>query len=451
VCENGKYRYTFKIKNDAPFDVQSFVITPLDPNIQVTPALVNLPPPGILSNTTSGYFSVNLSGTGMIPGQPFCFYLTAHDQPVFNGNFPQACCTDSVLVDCLPIPDCDPCDGVLISAKDAAPPVPTGACCQSLSLTNNYLPGYFTGVQIVGLGGVQLSFVSGWAILPPVLPSSVTFIPPGGTLNVGTFNDFAEICLNGFTASTQQFVVNLLGPNGEVVCADTLGTECEPPPPPTCAAAVKDSIWCDGGQVKYTFSLLNAPTNTFDIYSFNLLLADPTGVLVTQDYFVLGTPLQPGQTAGPFTIDLWGSSVQAGNPFCFVITAHNGVWGGDPAEYPTTCCTDSVAVRCLPIPGCGGQDSCCTPSGIQMPTGLSPNGDNLNDVFKILGTEKCRELSFTVYNRWGNIVYHQDNYNNAWNGTNQDGADLPQGTYFILLTLHDSGSTVSGYVDLRRL
>ncbi|MCB9353539.1 MAG: gliding motility-associated C-terminal domain-containing protein [Lewinellaceae bacterium] len=451
VCKNGQYTYTFKIKNNAPFNVQSFVITPLDPNIQVTPGLVNLTPPGIAPNTTSGYFSVTLTGSGLIPGQPFCFYLTAHDQPVLNGNFPHACCTDSVLVDCLPIPKCDPCDGVAISAAPVGSPDPAGGCCRSLSITNNYLPGYFTGVQVNGLGGVQISYVSGWAIQPPVTPSSVTFIPPGGTLGTATYNGFADICLNGFTTPTQQFVVNLLGPNGEVICSDTFLTECPPPPPPTCAVAVKDSLWCEGGQVKYTFSLMNAVANTFDIYSFQLLLSDPAGIQVSQDYFILSTPLPPGLMAGPFTIDLWGSSVQAGNPFCFAIAAHDGIWGGDPDEYPRTCCIDSVNVHCLPIPNCGGQDSCCMPSGIQMPTGLSPNGDNLNDVFVVKGIEKCKEVSLTVYNRWGNVVFHQDQYDNTWGGTNQSGNDLPQGTYYILLTLHDTGSTMAGYVDLRRL
>lgn len=205
--------------------------------------------------------------------------------------------------------------------------------------------------------------------------------------------------------------------------------------------------------MKYTFSLLNAPANTFDIYSFNLVLADPVGIQVSQDYFILPTPLMPGNTAGPFTIDLWGSSVQPGNPFCYVITAHDGIWTGSPDEYPTTCCTDSVQVRCLPIPDCSKQDSCCCciPSTVQVPTGFSPNNDGLNDFFVVQGIDKCKHATLTVFNRWGNIVYQKDDYDNSWDGTNDQGNDLPQGTYFVLLTLHDSGSTVSSYVDLRRL
>ena len=454
VCKGGKYVYTFQIKNNAPFNVQSFVITPLDTTIQVSPALTNLPSPGIPTGSTSGVFSVNLTGSGLTPGNTFCFYLTAHDVPITgNGNMPHECCTDSVLVDCLPIPACDPCDGVAVIAKPIGPSGAPGSCCFSLSVSNQYYPGYFTGVQVAGLGGVQVSYASGWAIQPPVLPSSVTFIPPGGTLDTGTIGSFAQICLNGFSTPVQQFVVNLLGPDSSVVCSDTIKSDCPPPPPPTCATAVNDSLWCDGGQVKYTFSIKNAPTNTFNIASFNLLLADTAGFQVTQTYFIPGSPIPPGGTGGPYTIDVWGSAVQAGNPFCFILTAHDGVWGGDPADFPRTCCTDSVNVRCLTVPNCSSPDSCCccAPSGIQIPTGLSSNGDNLNDLFVVKGIAKCKHATLTVFNRWGNIVFQQDDYDNTWAGTNQSGQDLPQGTYFVLITLHDTGSMVSGYVDLRRL
>ncbi len=453
-CKDGKYTYTFDIKNNAPFNVQSFVITPLDSNIQVHPALTNLPFPGIPSGGTGGTYTVTLTGSGLVPGNPFCFYLTAHDIPITNGNFPHECCTDSVVVDCLPIPNCDPCDGVTFY-PDMLSPNPNGGCCVSLTVENNYYPGFFTGIQVAGVGGVQLSYASGWAILPPVLPSSVTFVPPGGTLDTGIVT-FAQICLNGFTTAPQYFVVNMLGPDGAIVCSDTFQTECPPPPPPTCAIATNDSLWCQGGQVKYTFSIKNSPLNTFDIESFNLVLAD-TGFNVSQTYFVLGTPLPPGNEAGPFTIDMWGSSALAGNPFCFIISAHDGVWDSIPANWPRTCCTDSVNVRCLIIPDCSGQDSCCTQcctgSDLKLPNGFSPNGDGANDTYKIVKltpAKNCGKINLTIYNRWGNVVWEHDDYQNQWDGTNQNGVSLPEGTYYVLMKIESTGLTLTNFVELRR-
>jgi gliding motility-associated-like protein len=38
-----------------------------------------------------------------------------------------------------------------------------------------------------------------------------------------------------------------------------------------------------------------------------------------------------------------------------------------------------------------------------------------------------------IYNRWGQLVYESDQVEFTWDGKNQQGKDLPQGTYFVLL------------------
>ena len=97
----------------------------------------------------------------------------------------------------------------------------------------------------------------------------------------------------------------------------------------------------------------------------------------------------------------------------------------------------------------------------EMPTGITPNGDGLNDAFVIKGigpslnTEpgevQCDWLEDTnmrVINRWGSLVFEEANYRNDWEGTNESGEDLPQGTYFVVFeALEESFST---YLDLRR-
>ena len=86
-----------------------------------------------------------------------------------------------------------------------------------------------------------------------------------------------------------------------------------------------------------------------------------------------------------------------------------------------------------------------------MPTGYSPNGDFRNDVFLIHGLDAYPENKLIIYNRWGNIVYEQSNYNNDWNGENNSGEEIPDGTYFALLTVYGKEEiTLKGYVDLRR-
>ena len=88
------------------------------------------------------------------------------------------------------------------------------------------------------------------------------------------------------------------------------------------------------------------------------------------------------------------------------------------------------------------------PDDLALPTGLSPNNDGANDAYVILGVSEHPDNTFVVFNRWGNIVYEKNNYNNEWTGTNTDGEELPDGTYFVVFTAGDR--EFATYVDLRR-
>jgi gliding motility-associated-like protein len=54
----------------------------------------------------------------------------------------------------------------------------------------------------------------------------------------------------------------------------------------------------------------------------------------------------------------------------------------------------------------------------------------------------------TIYNRWGNEVYHAEGYKNSWRGT-FDGKDLPDGTYFYRLEIKNQKPR-NGFVEIKR-
>jgi len=89
------------------------------------------------------------------------------------------------------------------------------------------------------------------------------------------------------------------------------------------------------------------------------------------------------------------------------------------------------------------------PTELEIPNAFTPNGDGFNDRFVVKGLEGYPNNTLTVFNRWGNIVYQQNGYNNDWNGVNNSGDNLPDGTYFIILEVQGL-ETFNGYVDLRR-
>jgi len=52
---------------------------------------------------------------------------------------------------------------------------------------------------------------------------------------------------------------------------------------------------------------------------------------------------------------------------------------------------------------------------IDVPNAFSPNGDGINDVIKVEGVG-ITQLSFKIYNRWGELVYEGFDQNEGWDG-----------------------------------
>ncbi|MEP7165130.1 MAG: gliding motility-associated C-terminal domain-containing protein [Ferruginibacter sp.] len=70
---------------------------------------------------------------------------------------------------------------------------------------------------------------------------------------------------------------------------------------------------------------------------------------------------------------------------------------------------------------------------IAVPSAFTPNGDGLNDYLYPLNAYKAFNLDFTVYNRFGQRLFHTKDWTNKWDGTFKgQGAD--PGTYVWILT-----------------
>jgi len=73
---------------------------------------------------------------------------------------------------------------------------------------------------------------------------------------------------------------------------------------------------------------------------------------------------------------------------------------------------------------------------IKFPDGISPNGDGANDVWIIDFIEEYPKNVVEIYNRWGELLFHADGYKQDWDGT-YNGKDLPIGTYYYIIDLHE--------------
>ncbi len=68
---------------------------------------------------------------------------------------------------------------------------------------------------------------------------------------------------------------------------------------------------------------------------------------------------------------------------------------------------------------------------------ITPNGDNVNEAFLIgcVAEGSNAPYNLSVFDRWGNPVYENSNYDNSWRGIHMNGTELPEGGYmWVLIT-----------------
>lgn len=74
---------------------------------------------------------------------------------------------------------------------------------------------------------------------------------------------------------------------------------------------------------------------------------------------------------------------------------------------------------------------------IEIPNVFTPNGDGINDVFKInLSGENLTNFNVSIYDRWGILVFASSSINNKWDGRTTSGLKVESGTYFYVLDLN---------------
>lgn len=90
---------------------------------------------------------------------------------------------------------------------------------------------------------------------------------------------------------------------------------------------------------------------------------------------------------------------------------------------------------------------------LKIPNIFSPNGDSRNANFNIIGNYEVDDIaSFKIFNRWGQVIYDNDNPTTGWDGKYKD-SDQPVGVYVYIIEINDtdgSVKTLSGDVTLLR-
>lgn len=385
-CFGDGYNINFSFLNQAGFDIHTLELTPVTPGIIITPATITLSP-DVVPGSTSGMQTIFVSNADDL--SELCFKVKAIG--------PENCCfcTDSI---CVPVLSCI-CSDVDASANYVGP-----GCQWNVSLNNNYLPNYFTGVSLnILTSGVTYSGTvtapTGWMLNNPSPFTTVTYKPlpwtNGGKVPSGTTSPLS-FSLAGYTSAPTTIVVNWLTASAagdSIVCRDTLTLNCTPPPSNNgCLGIFNDSLWCNAdGTFGYQFQVYNA-INGFTAEGFALSPL-PVGSATFNPAVFPGLNL-PSLTSSS-NLNTTISDINPGEQLCFRTTMYDSIYSINNQTWSTLCCHFDT---CYTMPNCGNvvNDSC------KCGQWLEP-WDDISEQIKL-----------TVGSATGSATYYVDcDYNNS--------------------------------------
>lgn len=94
------------------------------------------------------------------------------------------------------------------------------------------------------------------------------------------------------------------------------------------------------------------------------------------------------------------------------------------------------------------------PPTIAVPNSFTPNGDQVNDAFKLLALRGVAKIeSMEIYNRWGQVVFESKDPNAVWDGKSE-GKESPSDVYVYVIKWRDGSGALrkpeTGQVTLLR-
>ena len=92
-------------------------------------------------------------------------------------------------------------------------------------------------------------------------------------------------------------------------------------------------------------------------------------------------------------------------------------------------------------------------SALEIPNTFTPNNDNVNDTWEILGVEKFPDVYIQVFDRWGQLVFQSNGYplSKRWDGT-RNGRELAPSSYYYVIDVRDENfpDVIKGFVSIVR-
>lgn len=230
------------------------------------------------------------------------------------------------------------------------------------------------------------------------------------------------------------------------------------PPPTVNIAQVITTTLCEGqtialkanysgGTVLWSTGETTDQINVSTTGNYKVTVTSPSGCVSNANTSVVFFP-NPTFSVSDATICTYShQAVTLTAPAGFA----NYAWNGQPGEqtYQVTQ-AQTVTLMVTDVNGCQATrdiqvtDQCPI---ITIPNTFTPNGDGINDTWKIAGLENDPTVTVRVFSRYGSQVYESRGYGIAWNGE-YHGKKLPAGTYYYIITAENENQKFSGSLTI---
>jgi len=210
-------------------------------------------------------------------------------------------------------------------------------------------------------------------------------------------------------------------------------------------------------------SWVRQPTTTAGSYYYRLTVIDASvssipACRIASNLVVVNMFPKPSVEAGPDRVYL------AGHPVTLSATAYgeNLSYSWEPPLFmsnatslnPTVTPPNDIVYTIFvhSSAGCSNSDSVRVKvaPGIFVPNAFTPNGDGVNDYWQIPFLDPGLGAEVSVFNRWGQLVYHSSAAKVSWDGR-LNGKPQAAGVYVYVITFKDAGfPSMKGMVTLIR-
>jgi gliding motility-associated-like protein len=247
-------------------------------------------------------------------------------------------------------------------------------------------------------------------------------------------------------------------PNPSFTVSNTLALVCPGQSATITATGIGTNtlayIWSSQtGTISSTSQMVSSPSSSMDIYTVtakNILTSCTASETVYVNSYTLSqeqiqyskNPICLGDSVKLSYNGAVSYSWSTANNNSFIFVKPNSATDYSLQLTDANGCTDSKFVRI-------NIDKECD---IKIYNSVTPNDDNVNDVWFIDNINRFPKNHVSIFNRWGQLVYETNGYDNVTNFWPPKNASnkIFSSTYFYVLDLNNGTAKIKGWIELIR-